>query len=705
MQVDSLREEWLKQKPQKNQHGFFNFEKYRAGAGKHTWKFPTKSPFYEFTIPDKKPPELDWAIEWVKQPIVQEQIRLQHPDILKDNVVKQALFFINKSLLPPLFYQLQEISYLMDFILTGTLSKKTEAFALLHHKTPFNHWATQYTDTMENVVFTRGVDIGKTDSELKKHKKHIDPDLHFQEATQTIRDETLHDLFNRPESLTDPSSFEEKNVIPPNQLVALSLNDPVLGIKESTASKLNLQQMRDLLGLTSTRALQIQKTFGYFKERPYLLARVGYQDLFNLLMFDAGLLPQELKSGSFRNELSKFIKENISTAKNSENYQSNLFLLQFSRRCADIYREAHLKAPEEYPDKPEALFPEARQELHSLLDSAFLSEKERYSAHREIVRSYSNEKALSADQLADLLISAAYLDRTGLFHPEQIEHERSADIEARDTLRRQRSAVDALVSGSEGQHLLNQVLLTYYPAAGQQNWKTKRFPLVEAENGSYTIQVLKGEIYEQNAPTQPIPMAMINHPFVAEIFGLGARVIGKEVQPGVFECQDRLGNLLRVRNQPQFQLERNFNGEWYVRLPASALHFEPRAIYEERAVWRRPHPDGSGYISDEKSQQPLYRFTMENKNLSFAELDAKGKPTGRVIVNTEERPELLEHFQRIEDQSHLVVLQDRLTGAPASIELPRYHLKLQIEKEKRRANRKRLPGDARIWKAMPSQRH
>ena len=584
------------------------------------------------------------------------------------------------NVLPPLFYQLQEISYLMDFVLTGTLSKKTDALSDFYYR---GAELANGGDRQETVKVTRGVDLKDKDYELREGKKHIDPDLHFQEATHTIRDETLRDLFEKPQSLTDPASFEEKTVVPPNELVALTLHDAALGIKESTASKLNLQQMRDLLGLTSKRALQIQKTFGYFKERPQLLARAGYQDLFNLLMFDAGLLPQELKSSSFRQALSKFVKENVEAAKRGHNYKTALFLLQFSRRCADIYREAHSKAPEEYSDKPESVFPEVRQELHALLGAESLSERELYSTHRELVRSYSNEKALSADQLTDLLTSAVYLDRTGIFHPEQIEKERAADIEARDTLRRQRVAIQSLVSGPDGQRLLNRVVQAYYPEAVDQNWKMEQFPYASTEDGSYTIDLMKGELYEQSAPFQPIPSEIMNDPAVAAVFGKGARIIGKEVQPGVYECKDTHGNLFRIRNQPKFQLERKFGEEWYVRMPSSALHFEPRAIYEGKSVWRRPPPDASGYIVDEKSQQPLYQFNVEEDRLSISELDAKAKPTGLIIANLQERPELLKHFNRVEDQSHLVALQDPRTGALTSIELPRYRLKLMIEKERK----------------------
>jgi hypothetical protein len=674
MQVASIHAEWKKDPLKRiGLHSFFDYESPGRRAGiANTFTIPKDKKKYDALSPGEKLPELDWVIKWISQPDIQQKIRTQYPGLANQGIVEQSVsaltpmkwsftsIGVHADVLPPAFYSLGELSFLIDYVLTGNLSIKTKDLKSLEEgKTALELYTTyQPPSNQENFKIFRGLYSAKYAS--------ISPEMsemHFQEVSQTLRDPTLKDLFELPKA--------QKAVFPPNQLVAFHLQDPALNIEAATASKLNLQQMRQLLALTSKRNLQIQQTLGYFKERPQLLSHNGYQDLFYLLLFDAGLLSQELLNPSFVNELAAFFKENIEIAAQRGNYKIALFLLDANRKCADIYHAMH---PEPAP------FLDSIKELHALLETdEKLSEKQRYEAQRDLVRAYSNAQPLTADGLMDLLRAAVSLDRTSIFQPDQIVKNRAAEIEARDVLPRQRVAVQQLILGPEGTRILNGVVHAFYPqAAPAAKWNLDGFPHVIDEKGAFALNLLSGELFEKNAPFQPLPTEMVNDPSFAEVFGKGTRVVGLEIQPDVFECKDAQDRQYRVRKKPEFQLERKFGATWYLKIPASALHFEPRALYQGKTVWRNAH---ESFIVD-SAQQPIFRMAIENEKLTVHQLDAQGRDTDLVLSNLAERADLLKILLRVEDASHLIALQESKTGELKSIELPRYNLKFTIQDEK-----------------------
>ena len=559
LEAAAIKEYW---NPNPKEKSFFNFEDYPAGNAHYSWEIPKTLTDYQ-----KLPPELDWVINAVRHPFIQARIAKMYPALVKEDPVVQALQALGwngeatKTILPSSFFDLAEISFYTNYLLTGLLGTSSVRMFESEFRSEFRRYF-QYSRNKDSFSFIRTRQDWILSRDLEMYdfndldKKAVWAEFHLKLTASEIFNKEILELFQRKHKnicgqVGYGSKFgtkiTERRRLAPNEIgIAQPEN---LELSKEAIKQINLQQMRHLLGLSSKRELQIQETLGYFKKQPHLLADKTYRDIFNILMFDGGLLLEEMQTpgqtASFLNQLTTFCKQGFeaNTQPAAPDLDRAIFFSQINRRFADYVSQLHAKSPARFPAGFKADFFDTRQEIKKLQAWTNLPRKIQHSLHRELVASYAAQPTLTGKDTADFLINSIQLS---LFRQNEIDQDTFSSIETRHALRQRHDALHASIVKANGSDILDQVVRAFYPQAGKHAWGLSQFPLCNTKDGAYTIDTIKGRIYANRAQLSLLPAPITSHKAFTDLFKEETAFAAHQIQRDVFEFSDKRSNNYRV---------------------------------------------------------------------------------------------------------------------------------------------------------------
>ncbi len=522
--------------------------------------------------------------------------------------------------------------------------------------------------------------------------KAVWPEFHLKLTTSEIFNKEILELFQRGKPIQRKEYEKNKKIterrrLSPNEIGIAQPDN--LGLSEKARQEFSLQQMRQLLGLSSRRQLQVQGTLGYFKQQPHLLAEKAYRDIFNILMFDSTLLLEEMKTpssvDSFVSQLAAFCQRGLedNLQPDAPSLDTALFYLQINRRLADYVAGVQGEMAPSFPAHFKAGFFDTRQDIKKLQARADLPRIIQHALHRELVAYYTSRKSLTAEETADFLISSIQLS---LFDPGEMQKDTFVEIETRDALRERNDELHAAIFKTDGD-ILDQVLRAFYPEAARQAWDTAKFPLCSTADGSYTIDARRGRIYANHAQLSILPACITTHKTFTDLFQQETTFAAHQIQKDTFEFSDKRGNHYRVsisdkgQDSNELIIRRQFHDKLYKKFSSSVLPF----IFQNADVWVAATPNEEAWITQQTTHAPLYHIEPVKQGAAAGtsvihQLDEKGEKTGLVVMDISCRDAPFSFLRRFEDPSHIIILQEAATGMARSIELSRYGITFNVEK-------------------------
>lgn len=554
--------------------------------------------------------ELPQDIEWVKtrlqEPMIQSEMKRLFPEISPNDPLDQAMFFAfadtdeGRQILGRPFYELRDLSLLSKAILLlrGTDSQshdplKWEILAsnsanfeqgIVHRAHFIPKEKTSMTEDFwieETAIF--GIEnlltprmrpyylLHKADwLKLNSNKNEADP-----------LSSDLSRIFERTQS-------QQRRRTPPHELLLNSALES-LSLKE-----LNFQDVRELLALSSFPELQIQETFGYFRERPYLLKNQNYQKFFKKLMFEPGLLIKEFeKSGRLAKSLAIFCKEQYLFHSRLRDIGSALYFLDLSQLFEAHVQEGKEKYPAAFPKKT-IEFLSGETEFLKLLSFPNLSDEERGDIILQRALSYQFREHLEPEEAKHLLLAALW---GSFLSPDEYEKIQLSNHKVRAIgilLSRFRSEIRSLLETSNANSTINELVRTIRPDVGELVWKASPYPRFVAEEGAFAIDVLQGSLSEAGSSLRMLPFNLRNTPLVSSVCEQDERVLGIQDVGGSWEFSNKKKEEYRLVDEKM--LYRKFDGSWAKKMvPLIRL---PLPLLEKCASWI--HQDEFVLITDKE---------------------------------------------------------------------------------------------------------
>jgi len=396
-----------------------------------------------------------------------------------------------------------------------------------------------------------------------------------------------------------------------------------------------LQEMRELLSLSSFPELQVQETFGYFNKRRGLLQKVPYQKFFKKLMFEPGLLMQELKqqppkSGSFSNLLAQFCKDEYELYMELGDIPTALYFLDLSRLFAAHVREALASFPSAFPDRYRPPFLNSGKEYDRILNSPTLSDPNRVLVQLERALGYKSSSRLDADD-AHLLSAAIWIHSLPQGAYEQ-DTTTWIDSEGREWESQTQAFQNGVTSGSanrnppseiprkirevgsllarfqpelyalfekEGDRILNRIVRSIRPHHSDIAWKADPFPTFVSADGLIAVNVVEGTLSEKGGTLRQIPVSLREHPDVVPFYENQEMLLGSEIERDVWEFTNRKGERYRAETGNPLALYLEIDRAWHKKIQAPSPL--PKPILETSHFWQKE--DDRIRVSDRNNRQ------------------------------------------------------------------------------------------------------
>lgn len=677
------------------QESFFGVETYPAvtwDTGRHVWETTDLKEANRDNYHDKRHEWSDvvWATDWVQKPEVTKSIHLHYPMIANKSPAYQAVFAMSDqfddaqegirsserpTILPRFFFIARDLSLSLNYLLQGSLSHNTDwvpnrplftidtvrvsaslypPLRMVWHLKAIvmpEKWSGIEEENLENK------------EDLRKNTPLFVPeDTHFKLTSSTLPDENLWEVYT-----------ENRNEHRLNKLYWSDVN-------QFFHIGLPLDETRKLLSLSVVKELQIQELFGYFAPRSYLLTKPSYQTYFKWMLFEPGLLDQELSqepeaSAQLVNRLVEWISTNVALYRNLGDFETvNFFLYINDALQKNILLHQELQ-PKDFPPDYRAPFLNTRAIIRELLaKSPQMSSLNQARFYRTLALSYVNAH-LDADGLTELLKAVIY------YHAHSLQlNDREETIAIRDLLRSHRLAIEQLVKGPDGRPILNAVYHFFYPENHLPIWnEASPFPSVIGQRGQASVifHLLEGTLFDGGNPVF-LPSSITQELIFQQLMGIQESYAATLIAPGVFELSSPTGTKLRIFAQttgvPKFQ--REIKGRWYEQVTEDAS-LKNRSLIVGHSHWYidKPHPEIAIYRDQDNHPVALIE---EGK---IFQLNAQGEKTGRVLLNLYEKVTPFQFLDHFEDLSFVRVWQNALTSTPELVELPRFGLLFDVKAE------------------------
>ncbi len=664
--------------------------------------------------------DVKWAKEWINKPEVRAKIQQQYPDLVGQNesyIAAFALFYhkyIHSSsgkpvlhgdrpnILPRIFYDVRDISWITNFFLSGSLAPST-SFEQFYYRRGISYPGERWVTTIRDVqIFhwnarTTFFDYTNEDNPEEpkiqpfKDKTQYSPisialSYHLERAQDAFPDASIENIYTNREKLDTvgpaSGSIPHRQRIEPNAVI---LKDP----KKDLNVDLGLQATRELLLLSSIKELQVLQAIAYFHQRSHYLKEPAYQMLFKQLVFEPGLLFAELSkdpqcAARLLDQLAAFCQEQFQFYRDLGDINTAAYFLEMNRLFND-YVTHNLKI---LPTGYNSPFLDMKQELRNLLTLPHLSEELKSLIYRDLARCYVNASSFTADTAAEMLTGVIYHK---LYIPKAHSWQVEAEIELRDLLRTHRAELKRILDSTEGSKVLNKVYATLRPNQPLPNWQlpsrwtSSTFPIIVGE-GSPWIHINAVEGIFEAGDLGFLPEEITNHSSFREVFGDNQRMLASKSPGDIYHFFHGANGVYFAFLEPSsgkmiLQQQREDNLYRLIERESLLKQLKSHALILGHLHWYAAGPTPHVLVMPVGSSQPRYRIDLtgygEMKDIHL--LTAKGQPSGLVLYHPQKEDPNFSTLSRFEDPAYTLIWVDKAGGKPRTIELPRFDLNFQVE--------------------------
>ena len=418
-----------------------------------------------------------------------------------------------KQILPEAFYELRDIAYAADFLLSGgwlaqwyhlnpAYFQPDEDFSYMGVNFSkkllkvFNIQPIENTWYIGHFAFTNREGVQKIDpSELPCSLSRLtDPSMPFlttpmiaewvakgtpQGDAKAYRDYLLSVGYTPkvswPSPITDKDrrecNFDSQRVVYKEYPLSFETYANLRRSPWIAPLTLQSEKARQLLNISIHRELQIQQLLGWMHSSPELFSNPEARQAFQFLLFEPGVLADELKkdADTASRVVSKF-NDHISQHKQQAAKIGNLdtFLyLQTLHHLFLEYAQHYLTLGSSHGSSFNKIIQEIRESLIAIALQNDSSNSQRRLAAREYIRTFSQQQQLEKEEVAPFL--TAWFILTTSRAEEPLSENLAISQAEQQSLRFRHDLQNHLLS-EEGPHLMNQVVKTLLPERSAANW-------------------------------------------------------------------------------------------------------------------------------------------------------------------------------------------------------------------------------------------
>lgn len=430
-----------------------------------------------------------------------------------------------------------------------------------------------------------------------------------------------------------------------------------------------------LLRTKDDRSQQDVKTIAYFRKKTNLLSDVTNEIYFQMLLFERGVLKQQLEhEAHFAETLASFIKEGIAYCIVNKDIPTMLFFLRMGHR---FEKYCH--------GKSKALFPNLYLEAQQILEKKKLTNELEWLVLREQLASIAPEQLAKADitQLAKLLKKMTRLCE--LKNPEfEVKY---SNRPLHDKITNLKIAIIKILKNQSKD--LNQILSHVVGEEGV-NWKMDGTVASSIDgkglhDGKYQIDLFEGRIYKMGRyAAASLPDKVTSNEYFKLLFGPPPEITDICIKnANEISCKDRYGETCIIRAHP-YEILKTIDGKLCSAYKIAVLtsvqkrqcfDYIAQTCFAWQTVKTTDADDGPQqiYFQDKKTGQISYIFNTFDQQLRCA-IPGPGK--GLILVDTHKTlsPDL-EVFKQFDPSAQ--IWRDDL-GQVQFIDLPKYGLHFKV---------------------------
>lgn len=429
--------------------------------------------------------------------------------------------------------------------------------------------------------------------------------------------------------------------------------------------------------LTCESGLQAREVVRFFMLRPHLLANSDYQRILHALLFQSGILANQVGSlPLFYESALSFFEERYKAAKIS----GDIDVAQFILRTIDILSRYEDFSVQPLGHECRNRTVDIRKEGGELLAMAKTADQ-RARSHAVLALSRESKLTTTEEDLVELV--AAAVDIGSATSPEAVV--RSQRWAVADLIHAQREQLIALTSGPRRNDFLSAIVNRVSGQSHRLTWEPyTTFPLFRTSDGSWTLDVLSGvytgpqvaliRLSESTCSSQAFRNTIGTESEIVSLRLLGARLV---------EVETKAGDIYRVQDNPKAQpiihkkMKAGSAYAWYEYTDSirfKRLFGDQSGLFLNNSIW----------CSDKSSEVlivqpgdvlPSYRIKLDANNRKVVQIE-------RLLENERlllaKRP--IAALKAFEDPA--LTLQWVSPQAPfktQKIELPRYRLSFTIK--------------------------
>ncbi|MDP1836571.1 MAG: DUF3638 domain-containing protein [Chlamydiales bacterium] len=658
------------------------------------------------------PPFVEWTQQWVASTDAQAAIKANKPEIANELFSEQAMRILaDRDILPSTFFDLRDISFYCDYLLTAYFSNSTkydfdqgvefivegDSVHVLGVDTAF--WRTRYNVFGENPSTT-------TWNFSDKPKSHCDKEGVAMEWVDSKKGEiwskvgTQHCHLDRAQEDWESIAIRELFATwgwNPHLYLQHRKNDPKNlnqnSYPEWLLKKLNLDEIRKIEGIASVPELQPIEVLAAFKADPSRLEKSEYRQLFKRLLFQPLLLRHMVNQSAeraveFAEQAAEFTRSNYLRYVTLQDFDTAIFVAEMwvlLSHYLESYRDA-------FPEGHELSNFDARSAMKALLKDPKLPPHEKSHVARILTLTFRSQTTpLTSEELAEMM-SVVILAKTDSRFKDEVD----------SILYSRRDEMEQLLNGPDRQSILDAIVHEHSPNlevhwqwqdAEQTGWRrflnvfakqnTSSFPtyLGKGDTPVY-LNVMEGKLALGGAVTL---MSKNVHDILKDCLASNELELlpttMKTIGPEAFEVVmsngdkyilDRINSIVQKETPSgTYRLQNSENIQMYIRnIP----------LIKEHLIWYRESPKPQLLFIDKVSGETRFEAEGALSALNFFSSDLKVKAIRR--FNSSDNLVLtlpISFFTRIEDQDYLFVWNKDKTNAPIRAEYPRLNLELFVE--------------------------
>jgi len=599
--------------------------------------------------------DINWIIEYLQQPRVRTEIRQRFPKIYDLSLVDQAVYFAysktdesdrealakrNQGILPIAFFILRDLSLQSDLLLRHHPSSKDllpwKPFRVNVRLTRFQNgkraWVEQvdpFNLKLSLISNPRIITDFQTVRQIRQsfylswdHTARLrDGDL------LRFSDDSLSKSLQTIESLTHNSKPIGRRRLAPQQIPF---------INPDLVSEINIQDLRDLLRISSIPQLQIQELFGYFRQRPSLLTQQPYQIFFKKLLFESSLLMDELQvqphqSAALADQIIQFCLEQYQSSLQQFQLSSSLYFLEIAGMLIHYIDFAQHEYPEAFPDGYHLPIFDINAAYDQLLSQDSLSDNDRSALQISRGLSIPASGEISPAQVKDLLICSIQINGLSdvpadsskdLIYPSLYAGILQKLSTTKHLLQNHRLNIHLHLNSKKRDWILNQVIRDIIPHFQDQRWTSDNGQIYHSNDGKFHIDITTGTLFIYGGELRQLPISL-QTPLVQQFCDTSEKIIAAQLDPNTWDFSFK-GRHYRIKNKPTPVFFQNIDGIWYQHFNVSilpiylgeGLHgwvpaeetFLPIANVDETILCQSPFEKWPWLISDAHNQIH-YRIT------------------------------------------------------------------------------------------------